>query len=433
MSQTQHAATDAQSATAARAAMAAGHLTAVAYLEACLERIAASEGSVRAFAAIDLPAARRAAEAADRQGRPGLLGGIPVGVKDVIETAALMTGHGSPIWAGFRPRGDAASVALMRAGGGYVLGKTVTTEFASRHPGATANPWNLAHTPGGSSQGSAAGVAAGFFPVAFGTQTAGSILRPAAFCGVTGYKPSFGTIHRGGMKVMSENLDTIGAIGRCLADCALLVAAASGRGELPPGPAGSAPRIRVTPGPAAALLSQETRALLADVAARLSAAGATVVDARLPPAVLAAAEAQPIVMSGETAQALAWEFAEAAAQLSPGMRTNLAAGAALAPGVLDAARHMMAMAGAAYLDWMEGSDLVLTAAAPGEAPEGLGWTGDPACNVLWTALHGPCASLPAGFGPKGLPLGIQLVGRLGADAAFLEAAQWVEAKLRWPA
>lgn len=424
-----HNAPQAVSATAARAAMAAGYLTAVAYLEACLERIAASEGAVRAFVAMDIPAARRAAEAADRAGRPGLLGGIPVGVKDVIETAGLMTGHGSPIWAGWRPRADASAVALTRAAGGYVMGKTVTTEFATRHPGATANPWNIGHTPGGSSQGSAAGVAAGFFPVAFGTQTAGSILRPAAYCGVTGYKPSYGTIHRAGMKVMSENLDTIGAIGRGLADCALLVTAASGRTELPPGAATSAPRIRVTPGPAEAMLCDATRALLAEVAARLSAAGAQVADASLPASVLAGAEAQPTVMYGEIAQALAWEAANASAQISPGLRANIATGAALPPGGLDAARARMVAAQAAYLDWMGDADLVLTAAAPGEAPEGLGWTGDPACNALWTALHGPCVSLPAGFGPKGLPLSIQLVGKRGADIAFLQAAQWVEARL----
>ncbi|WP_431285829.1 amidase family protein [Humitalea sp. 24SJ18S-53] len=413
---------------AAQAAMAAGRLTARGLLEACLERVAQVEPVVRALTAFDAGAARAAADAADRAGRPGLFGGIPFGAKDVLDSADLVSGYGSPIWAGHRPRGDAAAIAMTRAAGGILLGKTVTTEFATRRPGPTANPWHRGHTPGGSSSGSAAGVAAGFFPAAFGTQTAGSILRPAAFNGVAGYKPSYGTIHRGGMKVMSESLDTIGALGRTLADCAMLVAAAAGL-PAPPAARASAPRILFCPGPAEALLTDATRALLAATASRLSAAGARVADATLPPAVMAAVTAHPAVMNGESAQALAWERATSRAQISDGLLAVLDQGAALAPGALDAARVVFADARATYLDWLGDADLVLTASAPGEAPEGLGWTGDPACNLLWTALHGPCASLPAGVGPAGLPLGVQLVGRFGADDAFVAAAGWVEAAL----
>ncbi len=203
----------------------AGSLNPVDLMEACLDRIAAREPEVRAFAHFDAEAARRAARSAP----PGPLHGLPVGVKDVLDTADMPSGYGSPIWEGWRPRADAAAVAWTRAAGGVVVGKTVTTEFATRKPGPTGNPHNLRHTPGGSSSGSAAGVADFFFPLAFGSQTAGSVIRPAAFCGVVGYKPSFGMISRVGSKLMSDSLDTVGVMARSVADCALFAAAVSGR------------------------------------------------------------------------------------------------------------------------------------------------------------------------------------------------------------
>jgi Asp-tRNA(Asn)/Glu-tRNA(Gln) amidotransferase A subunit family amidase len=217
-------------ATEAARAIAAGRLSAPDLLEACLARAAAREPAVRAFVHLDPAQARRAAA----QARPGKLHGLPIGVKDVIDTADQPTQYGSPIWAGWRPRSDAATVAAARAAGAVVMGKTVTTEFATRHPGATANPHNPGHTPGGSSSGSAAAVADCMLPLAFGTQTAGSIVRPAAFCGVVGFKPSFGTLHRGGMKVMSESLDTIGVMARSVADCALAMGAMSRRDSASP-------------------------------------------------------------------------------------------------------------------------------------------------------------------------------------------------------
>ena len=202
-----------------------GRLRPEELMEACLARIAEREPAVRAFAWFDADAARRAAAAA----RPGPLHGLPIGVKDVLDTADMPSEYGSPIWRGWRPRADAAAVAWARAAGGVVIGKTVTTEFATRKPGPTGNPHNLRHTPGGSSSGSAAGVADGFFPLAYGTQTAGSVIRPAAYCGVVGYKPSFGTINRFGMKIMSESLDTVGVMARSVADCALFAGAVAGR------------------------------------------------------------------------------------------------------------------------------------------------------------------------------------------------------------
>ncbi|WP_426957156.1 amidase [Muricoccus radiodurans] len=405
----------------------AGRLTPGALAEACLDRVTAREGVVRAFAEMDeghwrVGAARAAADSP--------LAGLPVGVKDVLDTADLPTGYGSPIWTGHRPRADAACVALARAAGGVVAGKTVTTEFATRIPGATTNPHDPSRTPGGSSQGSAAGVAAGFFPMAFGTQTAGSIIRPAAFCGVVGFKPSHGLIHRGGMRMMSETLDTIGAIGRDVLACALLAGACAGQDwaagldrSVP------APRIAFIPGPAESVLEESTRALLDRAAEALSRAGATVRRATLPPAVLAAVAAHPVVMQGETRHALAWELSAAPEGLSDTLRERMAWAAGLPRDALPAARQTLSLARDAFADFMADHDLVLTASAPGEAPVGLAATGDPACNLLWTALHAPCVTLPAGRGPNGMPLGVQLVGAVGSDAATLARSAWAATAL----
>jgi len=413
-------------ATAALAAIRAGRLSVAELMEACLDRIASREATVRAFAWIDPAQARRAAAAAGQ----GALCGIPIGVKDVIDTAGLPSQYGSPAWAGHRPRADAACVAAARAAGAVVIGKTVTTEFATRHPGPTANPANPLHTPGGSSSGSAAGVAAGFFPVAFGTQTAGSIIRPAAYCGVVGFKPTYGTLHRAGMKVMSESLDTIGVMARSVADCALAMAAMTG-GDYgaPDARAPRAPRLALVMGPSADQAAPETLALIERAAEACRRAGATVTPVALPDLLAAAYAAHPTVMNAESAAALGWEMAHARAQLSPVLRERMEWGRAQGAAALAAGRVAFAAARAAFPAAIEGFDAVLTPAAPGEAPEGLGWTGDPAFNTLWTLLHGPCVTVPAGVGPKGLPLGVQVAGRIGDDAAVLGWAEWVGAAL----
>src|SRR6185437_3466307 len=232
-----------------------GSLKPETLLEACLARIAAKEPEVHAFAWFDADVARKGLKAA----RPGKLHGLPVGVKDVLDTADMPSQYGSPIWQGWQPRADSAAVAWTRDAGGVVIGKTVTTEFATRKPGPTANPANPGHTPGGSSSGSAAGVAAGFFPLAFGTQTAGSIIRPAAFCGVTGYKQSYGLISRIGMKIMSDSLDTVGVLANSVGDCTLFAAAVSGRdlGE-PEEVPDALPRIGVCRGPTWYAAGEET-------------------------------------------------------------------------------------------------------------------------------------------------------------------------------
>ncbi|WP_198378032.1 amidase [Neoroseomonas rubea] len=413
-------------ATEARAAIAAGRLSPAALMEACLDRIAAREPEVRAFAWLDPALARRAAAAATN----GPLGGIPFAVKDVIDTADQPSQYGSPIWAGHRPRSDAACVAAARRAGAVIIGKTVTTEFATRHPGPTANPRNLKHTPGGSSSGSAAGVAAGFFPLAFGTQTAGSIVRPAAYCGVVGFKPSYGTLHRAGMKVMSESLDTIGVMARSVADCALAMSAMTGidHGD-PSAKAPRAPRLALVMGPTAGQAAPETLALMERAAEACRRAGAELVPLDLPAACGAAVDAHPHVMNMESAEAIGWEIDRAGAQLSPVLAERMGWARAQPVAKLIEGRAAFAAARAAYADAVAGFDAVLTPSAPGEAPEGLGWTGDPAFNTLWTLLHVPCVTVPAGTGPRGLPLGVQVAGRIGEDAAALAWAEWVRAAL----
>ena len=413
-------------ATEAARRIRAGTLRPEDLMEACLARVAAREGDVRAFAWFDPDMARRGAAAA----LPGPLHGIPIGVKDVLDTADMPSGYGSPIWTGWRPRADSAAVAWARAAGGVVMGKTVTTEFATRKPGPTANPAGLGHTPGGSSSGSAAGVADGFFPVAYGTQTAGSIIRPAAYCGVVGYKPTFGTIERMGMKVMSGSLDTVGVIARSVADCAMAAAAVSFRdlGD-PDVKPDRAPRVGICMSPTAAAALPETEALRVRVTNALGRAGARVSDRELPPEFAALIEAHPIVMNHESARALGWELANARDGLSDGLRERLEFGLSRSSAQVEEAYAVFARTQLAFPDAMDGLDVLITPSAPGEAPKGLEWTGDPAFNFIWTSLHVPCVTVPAGLGPNGMPLGIQIVGRRGDDKAVLAWAQWVAAAI----
>ena len=403
-----------------------GRLNPADLMESCLERIAEREGEVQAFAWFDAASARRAAATA----RDGRLHGLPIGIKDVLDTSDMPSEYGSPIWRGWRPRADAAAVAWARAEGGVAIGKTVTTEFATRTPGPTANPHNPRHTPGGSSSGSAAGVAAGYFPFAFGTQTAGSVVRPAAYCGVVGYKPTFAFINRHGMKLMAESLDTVGVIARSVADCALLAGAVAGR-DLgnPDARPDRAPRIGICRSPVWDKALPETQTLLPRVASALARAGARVVERELPPDVAAVEAAHPIVMNSESARALGWELATAHEQLSEGLRERLEFGLSQTERAVAEAHAVFERAQRAFPACMEGLDALVTPSAPGQAPAGLEWTGDPAFNLIWTSLHVPCVTVPAGTGPDGLPLGIQIVTRIGEDRQALAWAQWVAAAI----
>jgi Asp-tRNA(Asn)/Glu-tRNA(Gln) amidotransferase A subunit family amidase len=404
----------------------AGDLTAETLMRACLERAADRDAAVRAWAHLDPEQAIAGAKAADAAGNPGPLAGIPVGVKDIIDTADMPTRHGSTIYGLNRPNADAAVVTLTREQGGVVMGKTVTTEFAWRNPGPTGNPHNPAHTPGGSSSGSAAGVADKQFPLAFGTQTAGSVIRPAAYCGAVGFKPSVGTHSREGVKELSGYLDTVGCFARSVEDVGFFDAALRGTA---PSPLdifdGAPPRIGVMvpfriEAEAAALDMLET------VWRRAETAGATIIDIASNTSFEALADVQTVVMTGDSGRALEWEYERHPERLTRFYRDNIALGLAMAGDALAGAKARADKARAEQAALFEGVDILLTLPAPGEAPLGLGFTGDPLFNRVWTILGWPCVTIPAGSGPNGLPLGAQIVAPAGADATALAAAAWLE-------
>lgn len=411
----------------AAARLEAGSLTAEELVRDCLDRIEA-RSAIKAWVWLDPEWALRVARAIDKAGRPGVLKGVPVGVKDVIDTFDMPTQHGSPIYKGNRPFADAACVALTRVAGGVILGKTVTTEFANRHPRETVHPLNPAHTPGGSSSGSAAAVADFQVPVGFATQTGGSTIRPAAFCGVVGYKPSFGEFSRVGIKMQCHNLDTLGLICRSLDDVSLMRAVLLMQPRRSVDRASNAPRIGFCRTPAWDHADPDTHALLERTAARLSAAGATVKEtAPVPPDFL---DRQRRIFEFEAARNYAYEYEMHGDQLSPALRDGLLKPGRALPlsaytGALEAAEDFRRDLD----DVFTGFDVLLTPSAVGEAPEGLGSTGDARFNAIWTLAWTPCLTLPAGTGRNGLPLGIQLVGARFRDEALLDAAAWVEPRL----
>jgi Asp-tRNA(Asn)/Glu-tRNA(Gln) amidotransferase A subunit family amidase len=397
--------------------------------EACLERIEARDPHLKAFVHLDRDQVLRSTHALEKSGTRGPLWGLPLAIKDVLDTADMPTGYGSPIWTGFRPRADAVAVAQARAAGAIILGKTATTEFATRKAAATVHPINAMHTPGGSSSGSAAAVAAALCPFAFGTQTAGSIIRPAAFCGIVGYKPTFGYIHRAGMKVMSEALDTIGALARSVTDCALLVGAITqrdlGNPECKPE---AMPRLAVITGPSTKA-TPETLARLAEVTELLRRRGANVKEVPLPGELHAAFDNHGTVMNIEIAHALSWELAAHSEQLSEDIMTPIRWAQSLSPETLDVGLAAFERARQAFTAFLADFDVIITPSAIGEAPHGLTNTGDPVFNILWTALHAPCATIPVGSGPHGLPLGIQVVADRNNDRALLTWTRWIQAQL----
>ena len=406
--------------------IAAGRITSEQLVRACLSRIAARESEVQAWAHSDPDAAIAQARAVDSAGAKGVLGGVPVAFKDVIDTADMPSQYNSPIYRGNRPRTDAACVALVRNAGGIVLGKTVTTEFAWRVPGPTRNPHNLAHTPGGSSSGSAAAVADFMVPLAFGTQTGGSTIRPAAYCGIVGYKPSFGTINRAGLKALAESLDTIGVMARTVEDCALLAHAVSGR-TLPDFGAvlTRAPRIGLCRTSRWKDASPEVQALLESTAAVLSGKGAEVHEVELPSDFDRLYEDQVLIMNFEAARGLAWERFKHPDLLSDHLRETLADAAAMPREKYDEAMHHARICRQVLAGSFADCDVLLTPSAPGEAPVGIENSGSSLFNRAWTLLGVPCVTLPAGRGASGLPLGVQLVGNYDDDERVLLAAEWV--------
>lgn len=397
-----------------------------------LDAIDQRESEVQAFAWIDPARALGIARTFDQGAVPGPLAGLPVAVKDLIDTAGIATEYGSPIYAGHVPNADAACVATLRTAGGYVLGKTITAELANFTPGVTRNPHLPTHTPGGSSSGSAAAVAARMAPFALGTQTAGSVIRPASFCGVVGFVPTRGSISRAGVKQVSDTLDVVGCFANSVEDVALLGAAVAVRSDWRLASDANPPRIAWTATPWAARLTASMIDALERVVRSCSHGGAALHEVDWPAAFVALADAQRTVQVFETARAFAAEIDNHREQLSPQLAALIDEGRAI-----DSASYAAALqtghACAASIDRIfSDSDVILAPSAPGEAPQGLNSTGDPQFNRPWHFLGGPQISVPVprALQSQLLPLGVQLIGRPGQDARTLAAAHWLEQTLR---
>lgn len=402
-----------------------------AVTRAFAERIESLEPGVGAWQFFDPALAMAQARALDRTGPQGALQGLPIGVKDLMDTADMPTAYGSPIYEGHRPIEDAACVAACRDAGAVIMGKTVTTEFATFRPGATRNPRapaNAARTPGGSSSGSAAAVAAGMVPLAFGTQTAGSIIRPAAYCGVVGYKPTHGSLPLAGVKPLSPSLDTLGVLARSVDDAAFFIGTLA-RIDLLPAHCGPALRVGLCRTPHWDHASSDARQVWELSARLLERAGATVTDVELPSSWDGLTAAQIAIMGHEAAAAFAPQRRLHAAQLSPAFAEFLRAGLAVDGAAFAAAQGRTARARVELDALFEAVDVLLAPSAEGEAPDGLAATGNPIFNRMWTLLGAPCVHVPVGTGGHGMPVGVTLVGPRWADAQALAAAQLLERSL----
>ena len=421
-------------------------LTSEELVQACLERIRALEPKVQAWTFLDEEHALAQARAADerkRSGKPiGPLHGVPVGVKDIFDTADMPTENGTVLHQGRTPRADAAAVRSLRAAGAVILGKTVTTECAYFSPGKTRNPHDPEHTPGGSSSGSAAAVAAGMVPLALGSQTAGSTIRPASFCGVYGFKPTHGLIPRSGVLQLSRTLDHVGLFARTIEDIALLAEQLMGWDEKDPD---TRPRARIPFGQLAAeeppippvlafmktphweRTDADTKEAFGEL---VEALGDRVEEVEVFPSALEAWDWQKTIMAAEMAANLEREWRAGKDRLSPQLRELIERGREVR--AVDYQRAVRAIAPVVEsLDelFMERYDAILTPAALGTAPRGLASTGDPVFCTPWTLLGMPALSVPLMQGANRLPLGAQLVGRRGFDARLMRTARWLVARL----
>jgi Asp-tRNA(Asn)/Glu-tRNA(Gln) amidotransferase A subunit family amidase len=418
-----------------------GKITALELTEACLARIAADEPRVQAWAFLDPELARahaRRCDEARRLGRPqGPLHGIPVGVKDIIDTRDMPTENGTVLHAGRRPTRDAAVVERLRTAGAIVLGKTVTTELAVYHPGKTRNPHDPERTPGGSSSGSAAAVAAAMVPLAIGSQTNGSVIRPASYCGVFGFKPSYGLISRFGVLAQSRPLDHIGVFARTVEDLALIAEPLIGfdardsdtRLEAPPRLLEVArqdwplpPDLALVQSPVWDQADDDLKSAFAELAEAL---GPRITEVDLPEAFKAAHGLHGMIMGVDLARSFATEYERGRDQLSARLRGIIEDGQrALA---IDYARALELVAGLRdSLDPLFARyDMIVTPATTGQPPRGLESTGSPAFCTIWTLLGLPAVTLPLLTGAEGMPIGVQLVGRFGDDARVLRTARWL--------
>ena len=405
-----------------------GKLAAEAVVQSCLERIRDREPVVRAWTHLAADTALAATRSPSSRG--GVLGGVPFGVKDIFDTADMPTGYGSRIYTGCRPSYEASAVTLPRSAGAILLGKTVTTEFANRHPGPTTNPHNPAHTPGGSSSGSAAAVADFMVPLAIGTQTGGSVIRPAAYCGVVGFKPSFGLFPPAGMHMNTDSLDTVGIMARTVEDIALFRAAMMSTPYEPPTMPERPPRLALCRTPHWDQALPDGKAVLEAAAKQLAAAGAEVIDSELPADCTDISETQRRHSAFEAPRNHAPELYRHEPLLSADLRDGrIAGGNRLSLDDFRTAWRNADRARSAAARWAGEFDAILTLPAPGPAPKGLGDTGSAIFNGLWTVLQMPCLTLPADKNADGLPVGIQLVGKRYADVRLLDIGVWIERRL----
>jgi amidase len=420
------------SATEIAAAIDAGETTCEAVTHALLDRIALREPDVDAWEYLDPDKALAAARTLDAGPSKGLIHGVPVGVKDIIDTRDMPTTHGSPIHKDNRPCTDAPCVALVRGAGGLALGKTVTSEFAAQHPGKTKNPHNPAHSPAGSSSGSAAAVTDFMVPVAFATQTGGSIVRPAAFRGCIGYKPTYGDYNPLGVHDNTRSVDTLGMMSRTMEDQAMLRAVLTGDAYRPIETAAIGDlRIGFCRTPNWHLADEPTQACLERAARDLSAAGATVADFDLPDGFDAAMEGFDAVSGYEFSRVLSYEWVNYPELLSEKLRDDrVPNGLKVTAAEYQAGLIALGDYRRRYAASLEGWDALITPSATGEAPADLTTIGEPPFNRIWTGLHGPAINLPLYTGPLGLPIGLQVVGHIGQDDRFLDAADAVYRALR---
>ena len=404
--------------------IATGRATARGHVEALLELIAAEGGRIDAWAHVDREGAMRAAERVDRGESTGALAGVAFGIKDNIDTHDMPTAYGSPIHGGKIPPRDASCVALMRAAGAVALGKTVSTEFAHRHPGPTRNPWNPAHTPGGSSSGSAAAVAAGMAPFAFGSQTTGSVIRPAAYCGVVGFKPTYGVVNASGVLANTPSFDTLGIMARTVPDVALVLSGLLEETHRPlPAPPLADLRLGLCRTPYWDEADPAAREGLESAARELERAGARVVDCEAPEAFDGLAQANLRVSGFEFSKTMAHERLYALDALSEILREGrLADGLETTPEAYADAQRTLERLRARLDAVFEEVDALVTLPAPGAAPAGLEHTGSATFNMPWTSLHVPAVTVPSGPADNGLPLGVQIVGRRYGDRRLLACA-----------
>ena len=417
-------------ATEIAAAIAADRTSCEEVVRACLDRIAARESEVQAWQYLDPDAAIAAARAFDRSGRQGPLAGVPFGVKDIIDTHDMPTEWGTPIHRGRRPRRDAACVALTRKAGGLLLGKTVTTEFANLHPGKTRNPHDQARTPAGSSSGSAAAVADLMVPIALGTQTTGSTIRPASFCGVFGYRPTYGEHRMHGVMEASGSLDTLGILARSIEDVALYRDVLLG---VPPAPIVDLerpPRIGLCRTHVWDAIEPATRKLVEDAAQTLARAGARLGDVTLPGEFERLNDAHRWISSFEFARTFTFEIERHWQEISETLRKGrLADGLVCGFDRYVAAKEFAAQCRGQLDRVWQDHDVLLTAAAFGEAPVGRNaFVGAPLYQI-WTALHVPSVTLPVFKGPAGMPVGAQLIARRHDDRGLFACARWAYRRL----